>query len=45
MHIENLKLTNFKNYVDEEIDLCDNVNCFVGNNGNSDIVFLSGTKI
>lgn len=33
MHIENLKLTNFKNYVDEEIDLCDNVNCFVGNNG------------
>ena len=33
MYIENLKLTNFKNYVDEEIDLCDNVNCFVGNNG------------
>ncbi|MBR1517658.1 MAG: AAA family ATPase, partial [Bacteroidales bacterium] len=33
MHIENLKLSNFKNYVDEEIDLCDNVNCFVGNNG------------
>lgn len=33
MYIENLKVTNFKNYVGEELDLCDNVNCFVGNNG------------
>lgn len=33
MYIENLKLSNFKNYTDAEVDLCDNINCFVGNNG------------
>ncbi len=33
MYLENLKLSNFKNYEDQEVDLCDNVNCFVGNNG------------
>lgn len=33
MYIENLKVSNFKNYANEELDLCDNVNCFVGNNG------------
>ncbi|MBP5536659.1 MAG: DNA replication/repair protein RecF [Bacteroidales bacterium] len=33
MHLENLKLSNFKNYAELEVDLCSNVNCFVGNNG------------
>lgn len=33
MYIENLKLSNFKNYTNAEVDLCDNINCFVGNNG------------
>ncbi|MBQ0015396.1 MAG: DNA replication/repair protein RecF [Bacteroidales bacterium] len=33
MHLENIKLSNFKNYSNLELDLCDNVNCFVGNNG------------
>ena len=33
MHLENLKLTNFKNYTDLDIDFCPNINCFVGNNG------------
>ena len=33
MNLENLKLTNFKNYTDLDIDFCPNINCFVGNNG------------
>lgn len=33
MHLENLKLTNFKSYTSLDVDLCPNVNCFVGNNG------------
>ena len=33
MHIENLKLNNFKNYTDLDVDFCRNVNCLVGNNG------------
>lgn len=33
MHIGNLKLANFKNYQELEIDFCSNVNCLVGNNG------------
>ncbi|MBQ9474071.1 MAG: DNA replication/repair protein RecF [Bacteroidales bacterium] len=33
MHLENLKLTNFKNYADLDVDFCPNINCFVGNNG------------
>lgn len=33
MHIENLKLANFKSYQDQELDFCGNVNCLVGNNG------------
>lgn len=33
MTLENLKLTNFKNYTDIDVDFCSNVNCLVGNNG------------
>lgn len=33
MHIENLKLVNFKNYTELDVDFCGNVNCLVGNNG------------
>ena len=33
MTLDRLILTNFKNYTEADIDLCGNVNCFVGNNG------------
>lgn len=33
MFLSNLKITNFKSYADADIDLCDGVNCLVGNNG------------
>ncbi|MCR4659287.1 MAG: DNA replication/repair protein RecF [Bacteroidales bacterium] len=33
MTLDHLKLSNFKNYTEAELDLCGNVNCFVGNNG------------
>ncbi len=33
MVLDRLKLTNFKNYTEADIELCGNVNCFVGNNG------------
>ena len=33
MTLNRLTLTNFKNYSDADIELCGNVNCFVGNNG------------
>ena len=33
MTLDHLSLANFKNYVEAEVDLCSNVNCFVGNNG------------
>lgn len=31
--LKNLQLTNFKNYAQLDVNLCPNVNCFVGNNG------------
>ena len=33
MNLVNLKLANFKNYTELDVDFCSNVNCFVGNNG------------
>ena len=33
MVLNRLILGNFKNYTEADIELCDNVNCFVGNNG------------
>ena len=33
MTLDRLILTNFKNYSQADIELCGNVNCFVGNNG------------
>ena len=33
MVLDRLILTNFKNYAEADINLCGNVNCFVGNNG------------
>lgn len=33
MHLENLKLGNFKTYGEVDVDFCPNVNCLVGNNG------------
>ena len=33
MTLDRLILTNFKNYSEADIELCGNVNCFVGNNG------------
>ncbi len=33
MTLDRLILSNFKNYKEADIDLCGNVNCFVGNNG------------
>ncbi len=33
MVLDRLTLTNFKNCAEADIDLCGNVNCFVGNNG------------
>lgn len=33
MLLKRLKLSNFKNYAEADVDLCHNINCFVGNNG------------
>ena len=33
MYLTNLKLSNFKTYIDVDVDFCPNVNCLVGNNG------------
>ncbi|MBP5546784.1 MAG: AAA family ATPase, partial [Bacteroidales bacterium] len=33
MTLERLIVSNFKNYSQADIELCGNVNCFVGNNG------------
>ena len=33
MTLDRLTLTNFKNYREADVQLCGNVNCFVGNNG------------
>ncbi len=33
MHLENLRLINFKNYQDESFDFTAEINCFVGDNG------------
>ena len=33
MTLDRLILNNFKNYRDADVELCGNVNCFVGNNG------------
>lgn len=33
MVLDRLILSNFKNYTEADIELCGNVNCFVGNNG------------
>ena len=33
MTLDRLILNNFKNYAEADIELCGNVNCFVGNNG------------
>jgi DNA replication and repair protein RecF len=33
MHLENLRLINFKNYQDESFDFTSEINCFVGDNG------------
>lgn len=33
MHLKRLNLVNFKNYRELDINLCEGINCFVGNNG------------
>ena len=33
MHLKRLSLVNFKNYSELDIQLCEGINCFVGNNG------------
>ena len=33
MHLENIKLLNFKNYEELNLDFSDQINCFVGDNG------------
>lgn len=33
MYLEQIKLSNFKNYAEAGADFCQNVNCLVGNNG------------
>ena len=33
MYLTNLKLSNFKTYIDVDVEFCPNVNCLVGNNG------------
>lgn len=33
MNLDRLTLTNFKNYAEADVALCEGVNCFVGNNG------------
>jgi len=33
MHLKRLNLINFKNYSELDIELCEGINCFVGNNG------------
>ncbi|MBR9999865.1 MAG: DNA replication and repair protein RecF [Cyclobacteriaceae bacterium] len=50
MHLENLRLINFKNYQDEFFDFTNEINCLVGNNGSGKtnlldaIHYLSLTK-
>ena len=33
MYLQKILLINFKNYVDEELEFCEKINCFVGDNG------------
>lgn len=33
MYLRQLSLINFKNYTEKELDFCNKINCFVGNNG------------
>jgi DNA replication and repair protein RecF len=33
MYLEKLSILNFKNYTESEIEFCDKINCFVGDNG------------
>ena len=33
MYLQKLKLTNFKNYQQADLEFCPKINCFVGNNG------------
>ena len=33
MYLRQLSLINFKNYSEKELDFCNKINCFVGNNG------------
>ncbi len=33
MYLKNLSILNFKNYQAAELDFCEKINCFVGNNG------------
>lgn len=33
MYLQKMSLINFKNYADEELEFCEKINCFVGDNG------------
>lgn len=50
MHLENIKLSNFKNYEELELEFSEQINCFVGENGSGKtnlldaIHYLSLTK-
>ena len=50
MHLENLSLTHFKNYLEAQVDFSNDINCFVGKNGSGKtnlldaIYYLSITK-
>ncbi len=33
MYLQKISLINFKNYADEELEFCEKINCFVGDNG------------
>ena len=33
MYLQKLSLLNFKNYSDQELNFCEKINCFIGNNG------------
>jgi len=33
MYLQKLSLINFKNYSDQELNFCEKINCFIGNNG------------
>jgi DNA replication and repair protein RecF len=50
MHLENIRLINFKNYEDQAFTFSDQINCFVGDNGSGKtnlldaIYYLSLTK-